>query len=251
MEKYFHITENGCNIQCKLYCTEPKNIKRAVVCVHGFGGHKDNKAAQWFADFVLKKHKDVGILTYDTPCHGDDVRKNWQLSDCLNYLSIVTKYAQTRLHAQELTGYATSFGGYQILLYLSEHGDPFSKIALRCPAVNMYEVLSQTIMSPADIKALSRKKPILVGFDRKVRVTQALLDELQQTDITVRDYRPFAQDILILHGTKDEVVPFEADKAFAERNGIEFIPVENADHRFIDPKKMDEAIKAIVEFLEL
>lgn len=248
MEKYFHITQNGCNVQCKLYCTKPQDVRRVVLCGHGFGGHKDNKAVQRFADFVLKKHKDVGVLIYDAPCHGDDVKKNWQLSDCLTYIDTVKQYAQKVLKAEELFVYANSFGGYQYLLYLSEYGNPFGKIALRCPAVNMYDVLSQTIMSPSDQKALSRKKPILVGFDRKVRVTQALLDELKATDITVRDYSQFAKDILIMHGTKDEIVPFDVVKDFAEKNDIRFVAVENADHRFIDPKKMDEAIKAITEF---
>ena len=56
------------------------------------------------------------------------------------------------------------------------------------------------------------------------------------------------KDILILHGTKDEVVPFQAGRAFAENNLIEFIPVENADHRFQNPACMEAATKAILEF---
>ena len=38
---------------------------------------------------------------------------------------------------------------------------------------------------------------------------------------------------------------------FAEKNGIEYIPVEKADHRFMDPKLMDLAIEYIQMFLEL
>ena len=41
-----------------------------------------------------------------------------------------------------------------------------------------------------------------------------------------------ADDILILHGTKDEVVPFEDSQKFADEQLIEFIPIEKADHRF-------------------
>ena len=40
-------------------------------------------------------------------------------------------------------------------------------------------------------------------------------------------------------------------RAFAEKNGIEYIPVEKADHRFMDPKLMDLAIEYIQMFLEL
>jgi hypothetical protein len=54
--------------------------------------------------------------------------------------------------------------------------------------------------------------------------------------------------MLILHGTKDEVVPFADSQSFADSSLIEFIPVENADHRFQNPKQMDEAIKQIQTF---
>ena len=50
--------------------------------------------------------------------------------------------------------------------------------------------------------------------------------------------------------TKDEVVPFEDSRMFADNNLIEFIPVEGADHRFQDPKKMDAAIKHIQTFFD-
>ena len=231
-----------------MYLNDIKSVKRAVICGHGFGGHKDNKAAERFADYILKKHKDTAVITFNAPCHGDDVKKKLTLDDCDTYIKAVTEYSAKQFRTDELYGYATSFGGYLFLRYISDNASPFKKLALRCPAVNMYDVLSQRIMSPAEQKALSRTKPILVGFDRKIKVTQAFLDELKAADITQRDFTKLADDILILHDTKDEVVPFDSSKAFAEKNSIRFIPVENADHRFKNPLTMDAAIKEIEEF---
>ena len=231
-----------------MYLNDIKSVKRAVICGHGFGGHKDNKAAERFADYILKKHKETAVITFNAPCHGDDVKKKLTLDDCDTYIKAVTEYSAKQFRTDELYGYATSFGGYLFLRYISDNASPFKKLALRCPAVNMYDVLSQRIMSPAEQKALSRNKPILVGFDRKIKVTQAFLDELKAADITQRDFTRLADDILILHGTKDEVVPFDSSKAFAEKNSIRFIPVENADHRFKNPLTMDAAIKEIEEF---
>lgn len=57
-----------------------------------------------------------------------------------------------------------------------------------------------------------------------------------------------AGQLLILHGTKDEIVPFEAVKAVAEDNVIEFEPIEGADHCFMDQKKMDLTIFLIIAF---
>ena len=38
---------------------------------------------------------------------------------------------------------------------------------------------------------------------------------------------------------------------FAENNIIEFIPVEGADHRFRNERKMETAIKSILDFYDL
>ena len=115
----------------------------------------------------------------------------------------------------------------------------------------MYEVLSGCIMSPAEQKALSNGKPVLVGFDRKIKIYGDFLDDLKANDITEYDYTPYSEKLLILHGTKDEVVSFDASEEFAKKNNIEFIPIENADHRFKDPNLMNEAIKIIFGFLQL
>ena len=248
MEKFFNINEAGSSISCKLYCKDIKAIKRIVIYGHGFGGHKDNKAAERFAEYVMKKHKDIAVITFNAPCHGDDVKKKLILDDCGKYINTVVKYACERYKVEEIYSYSTSFGSYQILKYIAENGNPFRKIAMRCPAVNMYDVLSAVIMNPADVKALSRNKPVLVGFDRKIKVTQSFLDELKEADLTKYDYHKYADDILILQGTSDEVVSPDVVKAFAEDNSIRCIPMEGADHRFQNPRVMDEAIKLITEF---
>ncbi len=250
-EKYFNINASGNSIRCKMYSVDLKAVRKVILYGHGFGGHKDNKAAQRFAEYVLKKRRDVVIITYDAPCHGDDVKKKLSLEDCGAYIGMVTAYAAAQYHTDDICVFATSFGGYQFLKYLSEHGNPYRKIALRCPAVNMFEVLSESIMSDAEKKALSRNKAVAVGFDRKINITRQFLNELQDADITQRDYRSFAEDILILHGTEDEIVPFRVSQAFADSNNIRFISVEHADHRFINPDHMIIAIKEVAAFFDI
>jgi predicted alpha/beta-fold hydrolase len=120
MVKYFNINEAGCSIRCKIYFNNLKTAKRIVVCGHGFSGHKDNKAVEKFADFVLKKYKDIAVITYDEPCHGDDVKKKLILEDCNTYIKLVNEYARSRFDTDELYAYANSFGGYQVLKYISE-----------------------------------------------------------------------------------------------------------------------------------
>ena len=249
--KYFEINQNGHNVRCKLYCGDLKRIARVVVFGHGFGGHKDNGAAEKFAERLTSKHKDTAMVTFNWPSHGDDVKKRICLADCDTYLRMVLEYVFEELSATEVYGYATSFGGYLFLKYIAEHGNPFRKAALRCPAVNMYEVLTSAIMTEENFAQLRKGEDAAVGFDRKIMVGQAFLDELQANDVQKSDDLAYADALLILHGTEDEIVPFDAGKRFAENHVVEFVPVTGADHRFQDPKHMDTAIQTILDFYEL
>lgn len=251
MHRYFEINGGGHNIRCKLYYQDQKNIKNVVIFCHGFGGHKDNGAAEKFAERMLTKYKGCAMVTFNWPSHGDDVKKKLTLADCDAYLSLVISHVQDKYQPRELYCYATSFGGYLTLKYIAEHGSPFRKIALRCPAIPMYDVLTSTIMATGDVEKLQKGKEIPVGFDRKILIGQPFLDELKENDIRGLEYLDWAEDILILHGTKDEVVPFRESYDFAENQLIEFVPVEGADHRFRAPGTMEAAIKGIMEFFQL
>ena len=250
MHRYFEINEGGHNIRCKLYYSDLKSISRCVIFCHGFTGHKDNAAAEKFAQRMLSKYKGCAMVTFNWPCHGDDVKKKLTVTDCETYLDLVIGHVRQRF-ADELYCYATSFGGWMTLKYISEKGSPFRKISLRCPAVNMYEALTQTIMSQGELELLQKGKEISVGFDRKVPVSPAFLEELRGNDIRNRDFLDYAEDMMILQGTADDTIPYDEVHAFAENQLIEFIPVEKADHRFRHPGTMEIAIKAILEFFQL
>ena len=59
---------------------------------------------------------------------------------------------------------------------------------------------------------------------------------------------PYAEDIFILHGTADEIIPFEAARDFAEEQLMEFLPIPGADHRFRSQAAMEQAMKAMLEW---
>ena len=106
------------------------------------------------------------------------------------------------------------------------------------------------IMSQDDYDKILKGKPVLVGFDRKIKIGMPFLEELKAADITKYDFIDYADDMVILHGTKDEIIPIEVSAKFADDNVIEFIPMQNGDHRFTDPRIMDLAIHKIIEFFE-
>ena len=251
MQKYFEINECGNNIRCKVYYRDRPAASNAVLYCTGFAGHKDNRATQGFAEKLLAKYKDVIVIVFNWPAHGDDVKKKVSLKDCDTYLELVIRDAKTRFGARRLYSYSTSFGGYLVLKYLSERGNPFEKLAIRCPVVDMYGIFLRSIMKNDDMEKIEKGRDVRVGFDRKITVSRSFLEELQENDIRKREFLDFAEDIIIIHGTADEIVPFEASREFADNNLIEFYPIENADHRFHNPTHMSLANKYVLEFFDI
>lgn len=251
MQRYFEINENGHNIRSKIYYNDLNDVRRVVLFVHGFGGHKDNGAAEKFAQRLLTKYKGVAMITFDLPCHGNDVKRKLSLSDCDTYITLVIAHIKSRFNTGDIYLYATSFGGYLSLKYIAEHGSPFKKSVLRCPAVNMYDAITNNIMTSSDKEKLKKGKDVPVGFDRKITISSAFLEELKNTDVQQFDFLDYAEDMLIIHGDCDEIVPFDASQTFADNNLINFVAVPKADHRFQNPIIMEQAIKEILAFYEL
>ncbi len=248
MEKYFDINEQKLSIRCKIYCRDIHNIKRIVVFGHGFGGHKDTRACARFAEQTISKYKTTAVLAFDWPCHGNDARNKLTLTDCDTYLTLVLAHIQKTWQTEDIYYYGTSFGGYLVLKYISEHGSPFRKIALRCPAVSIYDSLMNTIMTEENKLLIEKGKDALVGFDRLVKINKSYLAELKANDIREREFLDFADDLLIIHGTEDEIIPYRDAVEFAENNVIELIAAEGADHRFRNPKQIDLAHAEILKF---
>jgi uncharacterized protein len=251
MEKFFEINKNKHNIRCKLYFNKGERIEKAVLFCHGFAGHKNNKSAEKFADRVLSKYKGIAVIMFNMPCHDDDVKKKLMLQDCMEYISLTVDYIKTELHASEIYCYAVSMGGYLVLKYIHDNDNPFKKIVLRSPAVNIAESLKQNVIKHDELDALQRGKSVKIGFDRKVEINNQFLTDLEEADIRKYDYIDFADDMLILHGTRDEIVSFDEVRRFAENNIIDFIPFEDGDHRFQNPELMELATKKIIEFFGL
>ena len=250
MERNFEINDPPHTIRCKIYYNKLPDIKKVVIFCHGFAGHKDNSAAAKFAERVLSKYKGIAIIVFNWPCHGNDVKKKLMLSDCETYLELVIDYVKKQYQMDKIYAYATSFGGYVVLKYIAAYGNPFVKIALRCPAVAMYDVLANKVMNQEERALIQKGKNVSVGFDRKIEVNPQFLSDLQNADIRKNSYLEYADDILLIHGTKDEMVPYEIVKEFSEDQVIEMITVENADHRFQNQACMELATKAVLNFFE-
>lgn len=249
MEKLFDINEHGLSVRCKLfYEKDLHTIEDVVIILHGFGSSKDLKSNTKFGERLTSKHKHFAALAFDLPCHGADARKKLSVHECLEYLTLVVAYAKEKLNAQRVHAYATSFGGYLVLKYLTDHENPFGKMVLRSPSIHIYRTLWERFSEDEQHK-IEKGKEVEWGFERKMKIGKAFFDELAQNDISQNEYLDFADEMLLIHGTADEMVALSEVQAFAENNVLELVTIEGADHPFSNPKLMDLAIQKVVEFV--
>lgn len=252
MNKYFDINEAGFSIRCKLYYNKDiHNHTDVVIATYGFGGNKDNKAIEKFADRITTKYKGYVVVAFDWPCHGNDARNQLLMEECIKYMDLVIGYVKNELKAERIYNYSSSLGAYITLRYLDAFGtNPFVRTAFRCPAIKMYDAFAMHITSD-DWDKLNKGKEILRGHDRKIKLPKSFFEELKEHDVSQNDYMEYADDIIIIHGTKDEAIPIETVVEFSENNVIELFTVQNADHPFSNPDYMDQAIGKMIEFLHV
>lgn len=248
MEKALSINQAGYSIRCTLYVNDPGRIQTVVLYGQGFGGSRNSGPVRRFASKLLSKHRDAALLAFDWPCHGEDARKSLLLSECDAYLNQVILYVQKRYQPRRLWAMSTSFGGYLFLRRLARSGNPFQKLALRCPAVNFPALLEEQVLTPAAIGKLEAGKSVLWGYERKMKLTKQFLTELRTGGVDELDFSPYASALHILHGSKDKVIDPAVTEAFARRNGIGYELIDSADHGFLDPQRLDLAIAAELAF---
>lgn len=246
--KYLDINQDGYSVRCKLMTsTNARQHGRVAVCAHGFGGNKDIGWIQKFAEKYLGKFKNDAVIAFDWPCHGKDARKKLELAECFEYLRLVVDYARGELGASKVFNYSVSLGAYLTLAYIHQFGNPFARIALRSCGLDMAAHMRNNV-SPADMPKLERGKEVEIGFDRKMKIDQTLIDDLEANDIRKFEYFDWADDIIMIHGTEDAYIPVADARQFADDNVIEFVAVEGCDHAFRNPRNMDLAIHTVVEF---
>lgn len=249
MEKLFDINERSLSVRCKLfYEKDLYAIKDIVIILHGFGSSKDIKSSTKFSERLISKYKNFAVIAFDLPCHGLDARKKLSVYECLEYLELVIKYSKEKLNAERIHAYAISFGGYLVLKYLSEHNNPFNKMVLRSLPVNIYCTFCK-FFSEDESYNIQKGKYVIWGFERKMKISKEFFDELAQDDISQNKYLDFSDEILIIHGTEDQIVALGEVKEFSDKNVLELITVDRADHSFSNPILMDLAIKKAVEFI--
>lgn len=218
----------------------PEGAGEIIIMIHGFGSQKDCATAQML--FRRMPPAGFGVVTYDQPAHGPDEASAEPLliRNCLDSLRTVEDYVAEQFPDARIVYFASSFGAYITILYLSDHPHHGHKAFLRSAAVNMPLLILGPPGSepdPAYQKELEEKGYIVSQEGpAEVRIPAGFLEELAENDLTEKYRNRTYHDTRfeMVHGEKDSTIELTFARTFAERFGIPLTVIPDEEHTLSD-----------------
>ena len=237
MEK--HVLING--LWSRIYLPE-NEIKEIIIGVHGFAGDKESSVLILLANELNKQNK--ALISFDLPCHGEnDNTQVLNLNDCINSIKTIFDYVKENYKNIPISVFATSFGGYLTLKYLSNNKEDLHKLILRAPAVYMHKILETVILPEHEFTKEDLKNTINLGYANPLLVDSKFLSDLENT--ALENTQTTNHFLYIMQGKQDDVVNPDDNARFFTKfypNQHKFIYFENADHRFKKPGELEKII---------
>lgn len=232
-------------IKCKAYAPSEGDVKRVILGVHGFAGDKESSMLLELAKGI--EPNGGALICFDFPAHGDSEadEKHLTVENCIGDLLAVSDWISKNYPTANKFVFATSFGGYISLLASEKLKD--YRMILRAPAVTMPKVLLESVLkiTPEQFK---EQRLVECGFERKIRLPYTFYENLVRYNPFDMEYK---NEMLIIHGDKDDIVPIGDVEAFKETHDkVNLLVMKNADHRFKNSGEMDYIVHETLKFME-
>ncbi len=214
------------NIPVKVY-TEGE-YSHTVLAVHGFGGSKDSLAIEGLAQRLCPKG--FRVAAPDLPCHGERTEPEDQLLPELCIKDIMT--VERFMYAEYAFG--TSFGGALLLHWTEVHGNPFHRLVLRVPAVNMADSLMRCmkLFQPDFTLKQAKQSGFRIKMGRELNIPFSFYNTLQELNAIHHCDIWDSQDILTVYSGCDELVDRTDTEEFLRLNpNIQGLCIEGGSHR--------------------
>lgn len=236
--------KNGYDIPCIINISGGEKI--VAVISHGFGGSKDNRTAQAFA--ALPSDYGMGTICFDFPAHGESTAGTNMLrvQNCVNDLETVSEYAKKLAPDAEIVYFATSFGAYITLIFLSLSEKKGRKAFLRGAALNMPQILKNNFMTGEQKPDSGGLIELIIPIIGSFKVPYEFAEELENYNV-FELCRSGAFELAMMHGCRDDICSVEDARRFALQTGARLIEVSGANH-FYYPGGDSRAIKEAFNF---
>ena len=235
-------------VPVKLFTGE--RAERTVLAVHGFGGSKDSHAIEELARRLCSEG--FRVAAPDLPCHGERTENERELTPERCLADILAVESWLRGLGGDISAFGTSFGGCRILRLIETSGDPFRKIVLRVPAVNMADSLVRCmrLFQPGFTLETAEKCGFRVKMSRELNIPYEFYERLLELNEVRHSDIWDSLDVLAVYAGRDELVARADTEEFLRLNPrIQRLCVEGSGHRMERPEFLSEALDRAAQHL--
>jgi len=190
-----------------------------IVYLHGFASSPQSSKAQFFA----AKFEELGV-PFSAPQLDDG---NFEGLTISGQLAVVEK----AVRGEPVVLMGSSLGGYLAALYAARNVQ-VEKLVLLAPAFR-FPTRWRARYSDEELELWKRQRTIPFfhyGYKEERGLGYQMVEDAQKYE----DEPAFRQPALVLHGRKDEVVPAELSKAFAEGHPNVTLRLVDSGHELTD-----------------
>jgi pimeloyl-ACP methyl ester carboxylesterase len=248
MQQAISIIHRGQEIRGMQHILEGKKAP-AVIMLHGFTGNK-LEPHRFFLK-ISRALEELGIASFRFDFLGsgesDGSFEEMTVLSELDEARSILKYVQSHpaVDQDRIVVLGFSMGGLIASLLAGELEKEIQKLILLAPAGTMVERIDRYIHNTTFIPSHNAYD---VGGNL---VGKRFVEELKTIDVWSQAAN-FKKEVLLIHGTRDEAVPFEVSSQYIEKsygNKALLHAVEGADHTFNSYQWEKEVIETIGQFL--
>ncbi len=220
----------------------PNEHAPIIILCHGLASSKDS------GTYLGLEHGfaalGIGTFRFDFHGHGESEGKfeDFTLSRAVEDVKAAFDYLRERFpHARiGLTG--SSIGGAAV--YYAAASLDVCGVAAMCPALENQKLWKKRA-GAAKIKEWKTKGSITYTAysGRKLKLKYDYYEDAGQYDPRKVEIKA---PLVIIHGDKDQIVPYNESKKLCKERGFELVTIKGADHNFSQQK--DAQIDAVIHF---
>lgn len=225
------VLELNNRIKVKLFIPDGEAKKEVFIIAHGFGSSKEGRSTEIIAR-KLNENNFIAV-SFDFPGHGEAIEPIEKLTvdNCISYINDIYEYIEKEFENHEISILATSFGAYiTINKLIKDDTNRFKNIVLRCPAIDMKNILVNVLIN-GKLDTFQKEGKIQAGFEKQKELSYSFYEDLCKNDV-LKSYNK-KEKILILQGTEDAVAPIKDTYEFVQKDSenIKLIPLEGVKHK--------------------
>lgn len=192
----------------------------------------------------------IGVYSFDFPSHGESPvgAAGLRVPFCIDDLAVVEERVHSMAPKAKIFYFASSFGAYITLLYLSRRTARGKRAVLRSAAVCMPELVQSWLNENSEAK-LDKQGYFVPDYDyvREMRITKNFLQDLAEHDVMNR-YQAGIAELCMVHGAEDSVAPLQDAKAFAEAFGADLVVFPEGEHSLMGEGELEDVLKRAIAY---